>query len=196
MIAIEKTLVSEALIEEQFTCNLNACKGACCIEGDSGAPLEDEELGILEDEYPQYRDYLTDEGRQMIEDQGHYTIDPSNGVFKTPVLDNGACAYLTYEKGIALCGIDKAHAAGHTIFKKPVSCHLYPVRIKRLPDYDAVNYEEWDICKDACTLGASLKIPVYVFVREALIRKYGQSFYDTLHATAEYLKNRQEQDQS
>lgn len=191
MIIIQKVLISEDVIEEQFMCNLDACKGACCWEGDYGAPLEKEEIEILEEEYAHIADFLEDAGKEVIASEGLYTYYREEQDFGTPLLPNCACAYLTYDdQGIAKCGIEKAYEAGATSFKKPISCHLYPVRIKRSKktNYDLMNYDRWDICSAACTLGRKKQMPVYHFVKEALIRKYGVSFYDELEAIARELK--------
>ena len=186
MIIIDKVAVSDAVVEEQFTCDLHKCKGACCVEGDSGAPLENDEMLILEEDYRFFKDRLTEEGRKVIESVGHFVFDKESGKMKTPLINGKACAYITYEDGISFCGIEKAWEDGKTNFRKPVSCHLYPVRIEQLKEYEAVNYEEWNICAPACELGKKLKMPVYKFVKDALIRKYGEDFYNALQAAVEY----------
>lgn len=188
MIIIDNILISEEIVEEQFVCDLNACKGACCVEGESGAPLDDEELKLLPQAFEAAKEYMTPEGIKTIEEQGLYTDDKG---WKTPLVGGkgGPCAYVNYDdNGITYCSIEKAWSAGKTAFRKPVSCHLYPIRINKTHDVEFVNYDEWDICDPACKLGASLKVPVYKFTKEALIRKYGQEFYDTLEATIEYMK--------
>lgn len=193
MIIVQDVLLSEEVVEAQFICNLEACQGACCWEGDYGAPLEDEEIGILEAEYPNIAPFLTEEGRKTIAEKGLYEFVREEQDFGTTLLENGACAYLTFdERGIGKCGIEAAYEAGSTSFKKPVSCHLYPIRIKNAGQgsYDLMNYDRWDICSAACTLGARHQVPVYQFVREALIRKYGNEFYEELDAVAKELKLR------
>lgn len=190
MIIVQDVLISEEIIEEQFMCNLDACKGACCWEGDYGAPLEDQEIEILEAEFPNIVPYLTEEGKQSIEKEGLYSFYKEEQDFGTPLLQNGACAYLTYDElGIAKCGIEKAFLAGATSFKKPISCHLYPIRIQSAAktSYDLMNYDRWEICSAACTLGKKQKMPVYQFVKDALIRKYGKAFYEELDAVAQEL---------
>jgi len=185
MIAIDNILISDSLVQQHFVCNLNACKGACCVEGESGAPLEFEETEALEKIYPQIKNYLTEEGRKTIEEKGLYTKD-KKGVYKTPLMKDGACAYVRYENGIARCGIQTAYHEGKFNFIKPVSCHLYPVRItKNRLHKENVNYEEWEICNPACALGKSLKMPLYKFVKDALIRKFGERFYWALEKAAE-----------
>lgn len=187
MIIIDGKLISDELVTEQFVCNLNACKGACCWEGDYGAPLEKEELKILEEIQDDISPFLTKEGKAAIAEQGAYVFVEEANDFATTLLENGACAYMTYdEKGIAQCGIEQAWKAGKTDFKKPISCHLYPIRVSKneIVDFESLNYSQWDICSAACELGKSLKMPVYKFLKDAIIRKYGESFYEQLDAAA------------
>lgn len=187
MIIIDDKYISDELIEEQFVCNLGACKGACCVAGDCGAPLDKEEVKILKKIYPKITSYLRQEGIAEIEKTGTHTIDDEYG-YVTPIVDKGICAYATIDDhGIVGCGIEKAFNDGIVDFKKPVSCHLYPIRVKKYETFEALNYDRWDICKPACKNGKSLRVPVYRFLREALIRKYGQEFYQLLDKIA--LKN-------
>ena len=181
MILVEKAVISDDIKENFFVCDLDKCKGACCVEGDAGAPLEDEETIILEEIYPQVKDYLTQEGREAIEAQGTWVID-RDGDKGTPTIgNNGACAYsITDEKGVLKCGIEQASREGKTDFKKPISCHLYPIRITKYDDFDALNYDRWHICDAACVLGNKLGVPIYKFLKEALIRKYGKEWYAEL----------------
>lgn len=189
MFQLGNTLVSEAIIEKDFVCNLSACKGICCIEGDAGAPLEAEEVAILKEIYPKVKPFLTQKGIEAIEAQGEI-VTSENKELETPLIDNKACAYINYdEKGIAGCGIEKAYNAGIIDWKKPISCHLYPVRVKKYSEFSAVNYHSWEICNDACTLGKELKVPVYKFVKEALIRKFGAPWFDDLEETAAKMKS-------
>lgn len=183
MVVIEGVLVSDAVFTESFHCNLKACKGACCIEGDAGAPLEDEELKILDEEFEKIKPFLTTKGIKAIENQGKYVLDESDQTYETPLIDGGPCAYFLFDnQGVAQCGIEIAYKNGATYFQKPISCHLYPIRItkNKKNGFEAINYEKWDICKAACSLGIQLKIPVFRFLKEALIRKYGEQFYQTL----------------
>jgi hypothetical protein len=180
MIPIGKTLVSDEVISNRFVCDLKKCKGACCIEGESGAPLEKEELKLIKESYPAVKPFLTADGIKAIEEKGLYLID-DDGDFVTPLIgEGGACAFTVFENGIAACGIEKAYNEGKIPFRKPVSCHLYPVRITAYKNYDALNYHEWEICSPACKLGKKLSVPVFRFVKDALIRKYGQAWYDEL----------------
>lgn len=191
MIWIEGKLVSDALVEEYFACQLSACKGACCWEGDSGAPLEETELAVLEAIYEQVKPFLSPAGIAAIEQQGKYVRSEDDGTYGTPLIDGGPCAYMVLgADGVAQCGIERAYRAGATDFQKPISCHLYPVRVSQNPDagFEALNYHQWDICSAACRRGEAEKIPLYQFVREALVRKYGQEFYDALEGAAQFLR--------
>jgi hypothetical protein len=190
MISIDKTLVSDEVLSEQFVCDLQKCKGACCVEGDAGAPLEKEEVSILKQEYPKFKSYLREEGIAAVEKQGTHVIDPVDGEPVTPLVNGAECAYVVFdEKGTTLCGIEKAWRDGKTDFRKPVSCHLYPIRIQRYKSFDAVNYHQWQICAPACDLGKELKVPVYRFAKEALLRKYGEKWYTELETVAAHLKD-------
>lgn len=184
MFQLGKTLISENIIEKDFVCNLSACKGACCIDGDAGAPLEKEETKILEEIYPKVKPYLRKEGIEAIETQGVY-IETDEGELETPLINNADCAYVTFnDRGVALCGIEEAYNKGDISFKKPISCHLYPVRVKDYSEFSAVNYHKWYICDDACTLGKELQVPIYKFVKDALIRKFGEDWYIELEKVA------------
>lgn len=187
MIAVGEALISEDLLEKEFVCNLSACKGACCVEGDSGAPLEAEEVKILAEEYPKIEPFLRPEGQRAIAAQGTSVIDEWDGEAVTPLVNDAECAYVTFDdKGTALCGIEQAWKKGATTFRKPVSCHLYPIRIQKYQGFEAVNYHKWNICSPACSLGQELKVPVYQFTKEALIRKYGADWYQELEKVAEH----------
>ena len=186
MILIDDIIISDDVIETQFVCDLSACKGACCVEGDGGAPLEKEEIEILQRNLDKILPYLTPEGRKVIEKQGVFTMDDGEYTdYATPLIKGGACAFVTYRKdGTAGCGIEDAYNDGKINFRKPVSCHLYPIRIKNHDTMTAVNYDEWEICNAACVLGKKLKIPLYKFVKDGLVRKFGQEFYDVLEQAA------------
>lgn len=189
MLIIDDILVSEEIFDQKFVCNLAKCKGECCIAGDAGAPLASGEVLILEQEYDKFKEFLTDEGRKAIEKNGFSVYDEEDGDDKTVLIEGGPCAYINYDdKGIALCGIEKAYLAGKTHFRKPISCHLYPIRVSSVGEMQAVNYEEWDICSDACSLGKELKVPVYKFLKDPLIRAYGEEFYGILEEY--HLQNR------
>ena len=187
MIAIDNTLVSEHLIEKKFVCDINACKGECCVAGDSGAPLEKEEISILKDVLDKVKPYLPKDGLKAIEKQGVYVID-EDGDYTTPLVKGKHCAFTYFENDIAKCAIEKAFYEGKINWKKPISCHLYPVRITKYKDYEAVNYHKWEVCKPACECGAKLNVPVYKFLKEPLVRKYGNEWYKKLELAAK-LKN-------
>jgi hypothetical protein len=184
MIQIGSTLVSDELLTEAFVCDLNACKGACCVEGEYGAPLtrdEADELAALQD---QIAPYLSEEGRASIADQGAW-VTGEDGDLETPLMPTGHCAYVIEDADKKLkCGLESVHQEGVLSFKKPVSCHLYPVRVQQYSSFEAVNYHRWDICGAACALGSSLKVKVYVFVKEALVRKFGAEWYAALEKAA------------
>ena len=185
MIQIDDKLISEDLFSEEFVCNLAKCKGICCVDGDAGAPLDEDETKILDEIYPKIKSYLRPEGIQAIEEQGTYTLD-FEGDLVTPLVNNAECAYVIFdEKGYTKCAIEKAYEDGVIDWQKPISCHLYPIRITEYSNFSAINYHEWDICSDACTLGKELGVKVYQFLKKPLIRKYGEEFYQTLSESAE-----------
>jgi len=187
MFQLGKTIVSEEIIENDFVCNLNACKGACCIEGEAGAPLTAEEVQLLQDIYPAIKPFLRKEGIEAIEKQGTH-IETDLGELETPLVNGGECVYVTFdEKGIAKCGIEDAYNAGAISFQKPISCHLYPIRITEYQSFSAINYHRWPICDPACALGKELQVPVYKFLKTALIRKYGEDWYAELEKIASEL---------
>ena len=190
MIMVQDIIVSEELVTEKFICDLHSCKGACCIEGDLGAPVEAEELKILAKIFDDIKPFLSSEGIHAIRQQGYF-VEEEPGEYSTPLLADEACAYRVIDElGIMSCGIEKAYLAGATDFKKPISCHLYPIRIVKdeKSNFEAINYDRWDICSAACTLGAKEKMPVYQFLKEPIIRKYGADFYEELDGAAKYLE--------
>lgn len=191
MIIVQDKLVSDDVVEEQFVCNLTACKGACCWEGDSGAPLEKSELPILNEIFEQVKPYLSPAGIAAIEAQGKYVFFEEAKEWGTTLVDNGPCAYMTLEGGVAQCGIERAWRDGKVDFRKPISCQLYPIRVEKneISGFEALNYDRWDICSAACEKGKKEQVPVYVFLKEAIIRKYGEDFYEELDGAAQFLKN-------
>jgi hypothetical protein len=188
MLAIGKTLVSLDLLDRKFVCNLAKCKGECCIKGDAGAPLENHEIDILENIVDDVLPYMDNLGRNKVNADGVFEID-RDGDKGTVLLEDGRCAFATVtDKGVYSCAIEKANAEGKVKFQKPISCHLYPVRITKYPTYDAVNYDQWDICKPACKCGADLQVPLFRFVKDSLVRKYGSEWYEELKAIDELRK--------
>lgn len=186
MIAVGNALISEDILEKEFVCDLSKCKGACCVEGDAGAPLDGSEVALLEEIFEDVKPFLRPDGVRAIEEQGVAVQDPYDGEWVTPLVNGSECAFVIFdEKGVTKCGIEKAWENGAVDFRKPVSCHLYPVRISSYSTYDAVNYHRWEICSPACALGAQLKVPVYKFVKDGFIRKYGPEWYKELEEVAE-----------
>ncbi|HTS45401.1 MAG TPA: DUF3109 family protein [Puia sp.] len=191
MIAIDNILVSDSVVEEQFACDLNKCKGGCCEDGDAGAPLEQDEKDIINRIYEKVKPYMTEEGIREIEQNGFYQYDRSFG-WVTPTIEGKICAYgFRNKSGIIKCAFEQAYHDGLTDWKKPISCHLYPIKIKKSKhdDIEYVNYEpREEMCHPGCVLGKKLKLPAYVFLKESLIRKYGNDFYTALEATAKHLE--------
>lgn len=190
MVAIDNVLVSMDIVQQQFVCDLHACKGACCVDGDAGAPLNEDELPVIDEIYETVKPYLTQEGVAAVEAQGKYYHDDEFG-WVTPAIKGKMCAYgIIDEQGIVKCGIEQAYYDKKINWKKPISCHLFPIRISqsRSGDTDYLNYEERpSTCSAACKLGKQLKVPVYEFLKEPLIRKYGEEFYEALDATAKHI---------
>lgn len=181
MIEHRGTLISEELFERRFVCDLNACKGACCEVGDSGAPLEPEEARLIEKHLKDIVPYMSDRGRASMERQGTSMVD-MDGELVTPLVQEYAeCVYAKKDaQGIWKCGIEQAYRDGKIPFNKPKSCHLYPIRVTKLKFHDGLNYHQWPICKPACTCGAKLDVPVFRFLKGPLVRCYGQDWYDEL----------------
>jgi hypothetical protein len=185
MISIDNTLISEDILDRKFVCDLNACKGACCVAGDSGAPLDKDELDILTSLVDKVKPYMVPKGIKAVEKHGAYVID-SDGDYTTTLVSEGAeCAFVYFdETNTAKCAIEKAYYEGVVTWKKPISCHLYPIRISKYRKFEAVNYNTWDVCKPACECGKKLDVPVYKFLKEPLIRKYGKDWFKQLEKAA------------
>jgi len=180
MIVIGDTVLSDDFLENFFVCNLQKCKGACCVEGDLGAPLEEGEKAIMHQIIEEVKPFMSQEGKHEIEQQGLYIKD-EEGDFSTPTINGRECAFAIYdEKGILKCSIEQAYLQGKTSFRKPVSCHLYPARVTKYEHYEAINYDRWQICSPACGHGKALGVPLYKFLKPAFIRKFGQEWYDEL----------------
>tara|TARA_R110002111_G_scaffold2300_3_gene15009 strand:- start:273 stop:842 length:570 start_codon:yes stop_codon:yes gene_type:complete len=181
MILVGNAVISDDIKEQFFVCDLGKCKGACCVEGDAGAPLTDDEIKILDKDYPAIAPFLSVEGRDAIAEKGTWVIDQENEKGTSTIGENGACAFATTDdKGILKCGIEDAYNNGKTAFKKPISCHLYPIRITKYDEYEALNYDRWEICDAACALGNTLGVPLYRFLKDALVRKFGEEWYAEL----------------
>lgn len=188
MVQIDDVVVSLDVFREKFICNLDACKGRCCIEGDAGAPLEEEEVAELEKVLPVIWDQLSPQAREIIDRQGVCYTD-QDGDLVTSIVNGKDCVFTCYdEKGCCYCAIEKAYRDGKVDFYKPVSCHLYPIRVGNYGPYKAVNYHRWDVCKAAVILGQKENVPVYKFLKEPLIRKFGEAWYNEMESVAEELR--------
>ena len=190
---INGILVSSDILTVCFACDYQKCKGICCVEGDSGAPMLEDEETFLEDSYPLYEDLLSPEGKAVLNNQGFATVD-GDGDFVTPLIHNRECAYARFdEMGNCLCAVEmgiRSKSGCHASFVKPISCRLYPIRVAQMSNGTlALNLHRWKICKDAFTKGEELGIPVYKFLKEPIIARFGQDFYEALCAAAESLKN-------
>jgi len=180
MIQIDDKIISDNIIDRKFVCDLSKCKGACCIHGDSGAPFEESEILILEQVYNEIVPYMRAEGIKAVEEQGKYVVDVEYDKV-TPLVNGGECAYVVFDAdGIALCAIEKAFLDKKISFRKPISCYLYPIRTKVYHQYEAINYDVWDICKPAIKNGELLNVSVYKFLKEPIIQKYGEEWFEKL----------------
>ncbi len=190
MLVVDDTIVSDDVVDCSFSCNIACCKGACCVEGDSGAPLDDDEVPLLQDILPQVLPYMSPKGVEAVNRQGVAVCD-KDGDIGTPLVDGKECAFVTFDNnGVALCAIQQAYLDGVVSFPKPVSCHLYPIRVQNYGKFRAVNYHQWNVCRpakfacrqclsaDKCSLSSN--IPLYIYLKEPLIRKFGKQWYDNL----------------
>lgn len=186
MVAIDNILVSDEIFTEQFVCDLQKCKGGCCVEGDCGAPLNDKEAEVLSEAYPKVKDLLNPESKKIITKEGYYTTDSQFGKV-TPTIEGGMCAYgYLDEQGIVKCALDTKFREGKSAIPKPISCALFPIRVSERDGYIILNYEPRPgLCDPACTLGHALKMPVYKFLKEPIIRRFGKDFYTALDTIAE-----------
>ncbi|MCI5717883.1 MAG: DUF3109 family protein [Alistipes sp.] len=188
MIEIEDKIVSDDILFEPFLCDLKHCKGICCVEGDAGAPLEEEEAAILEAEYANYAPYMTEAGRRAVQEQGYAVLD-DDGDLTTPLVEGAECAYAITEKGVTLCAIERAYREGRCGFIKPVSCHLYPIRVVRFSNGAyGLNYHRWHVCSSAVKCGRRAGVPVYKSLREPIVRRFGEEFYKALECAEEMLR--------
>lgn len=188
MIELGDKVISLDIIREKFVCDLARCKGICCVEGESGAPLEDEEVELLDAEYQRIKPYLCEAGQKAVEEQGTSIRDADQEMVTPLVEGRRECAYCVFEDGIARCGIEKAWEAGATRFRKPVSCHIYPIRVKKYKGFTAVNYDRWMVCDPARVHGELKNVPVYRFVKSAIERKFGRDFYRKLQILSDSLE--------
>lgn len=189
IIEIEDKLVSQDIFEKHFVCNLSACKGACCVEGDDGAPLTLEEVDLIENHLEDIKPYMRQEAIDVVAKKGVFYMDRDNEPV-TSLVKGKDCVFVTLdEQGITKCGIERAYREKVIPFNKPISCHLYPIRVQKYAKFESLNYDRWPICKPACALGEELKVPVYKFLKEPLIRKYGEDFYQELEKVSAELNN-------
>ena len=179
MIQIGDKVVSKDLFDHHFICHLEKCEGNCCVFGDSGAPLEADEVKSLEKHLAEIKLYMRAEGLREVNEQGSWVVD-RDGDQVTPLVGREECAYVIFEKGIARCAIEKAYEEGSVPIQKPVSCHLYPIRVSPLKNAVALNYHQWSICEPARILGQKEQVPVFRFLKDPITRVYGAAFYDEL----------------
>ena len=188
IIEIGKILVSSDLLEKHFVCDLNACKGACCVEGDDGAPINQEEIDLLEEHIDTIKPYMTQAGIDVVNKEGVFYMDRFNEPV-TALVNDKDCAFVTLDKnGITKCGIEQAHREGKIPFNKPICCHLYPIRVSKFSTFESLNYDHWSICNPACSLGEQLKVPAYKFLKEPITRAYGEEFFTELEKVDEQMK--------
>ncbi len=189
MIQIEDKIVSTELFEEVFHCHLEECHGNCCVFGDSGAPLQEDEARLLEKHYKRIKPYISEQGRDAIEEQGTWHID-NDGDKVTPLIEGKECAYVFFREGTAFCGIEKAWEKEEISFRKPVSCHLYPIRVSKVGEMAALNYHHWPVCNPARILGKKKGLPVFRFLKDSITRVYGNKFYDEMEKVYEEWRKR------
>lgn len=189
MIEIDGKIISLDVFKECFMCDLGKCKGICCVEGNAGAPLEEDEIEILEQEYEAYKPYMKPEGVASIERNGFVVVD-EDGDLTTPLIDDMECAYSFEEGGVTLCAVEKAWREGRTKFQKPVSCHLYPIRVSKFRNGTyGLNYHRWNVCAPAVECGKKTGVPVYQALKEPLIRCFGEEFYEKLTEADKYMRS-------
>ncbi len=193
MVEIDGKLISEDIFTKKFVCDLSACKGACCVEGDAGAPIELNEIDAIEDELDAIKPYMRKEGIQAVEETGVFYLDIDNEPVTT-LVNGKECAFVYFESdGTAKCAIEKANSEDKIYAQKPMSCHLYPIRTKQLTEYEAINYNEWHVCKPACDCGSQLDVKVYKFLKAPIIRKWGEEFYLKLEDMDQYLESKKKE---
>ena len=187
MIQIKDTLISEDIFETCFVCDLGKCKGMCCVEGDAGAPLTHEEYEAIKDVLPEIWDDLSPKARELIEKQGIAYID-GDGELVTSIIKGRECVFTYFDAdGVCRCAIDNAFREGKISVQKPISCHLYPIRLRKYDDFTALNYDRWSVCRPALRLGKKTGIKLYQFLKEPLIRKFGEEWYQEVCQIAELL---------
>lgn len=189
MIEIDGKVVSADILTTYFACDLSRCKGICCVEGSFGAPLDDDEVGTLEEEYPRYKPYMKPEGVAAVEKQG-FAVPDYDSEYTTTLIEGKECAFSIEEDGVTLCAIEKAWRDGKTAFRKPVSCHLYPIRVVKFGNGTlGLNYHRWGVCSSALECGKKSGQPMYKALREPITRVFGEEFYNALEEAEEYIRN-------
>lgn len=191
MVEIEDKIVSDDLFEEYFCCDLDSCKGICCVEGDAGAPLDADDIENIDANIETIREYMTEEGRNTIDEQGIFVID-SDGDFTTPLINGAECAYCVQKDGITFCAIERAARDGKIDYLKPISCHLYPIRLSTIGDMTALNYHRWDVCKSAVSCGKAKGIKVYQALKEPIVRAFGEEFFSHLIEVEKYFEEQKQ----
>ena len=190
LIEVKDKIVSTQLFDKKFVCDLNACKGACCIEGNSGAPLTLDEIDLLEENIEKIMPFMRPEGIEQVEENGVFYMDEDNEAVTT-LVNGGECSFVYFdENNITKCGIEQAYNSGKIDFNKPISCHLYPIREKQFNDFRALTYDVWPICAPACACGDKLDVPVYRFLKGSIIRAYGEDFFEALGEVDKGLKSK------
>ncbi len=190
MIEIDDNIVSAEILTEKFCCDITACKGICCVEGNSGAPLNEDEVALLEKEYENYKPYMTPEGIEAVEKQGFMVID-QDGDYTTTLINDAECAYTYTDNGITLCAIEKAWFEGKTTYRKPISCHLYPIRVINFSNgTKGLNYHRWSVCSEARECGKKQGISVYKALKEPIIRAFGEEFFSSLEQAEKFIDNK------
>ncbi|MBT3173704.1 MAG: DUF3109 family protein [Lentimicrobiaceae bacterium] len=179
MIIVDNILVSDEIKDVFFECSLTACKGECCVAGDAGAPLDEEEISTLEDDVDEIMPYMSEKGKQVIKENGVFEYDV-DGTYVTPLVNDEECAFVYFKDDISFCSIEKAYNDGKIGFHKPISCHLYPVRLSKVGNSIAINYHRWDICSPAIIAGKKAGIPLYEYLKIPLIRRFGDDWYKNL----------------
>ena len=190
LIEVKDKIVSTQIFDKKFVCDLNACKGACCIEGNSGAPLTLDEIDLLEDNIDKIKPFMRPEGIEEVDANGVFYMDEDNEAVTT-LVNGGECAFVYFDENkITKCGIEQAYNSGKIDFNKPISCHLYPIREKQFNDFRALTYDVWPICAPACECGEKLDVPVYRFLKGSIIRAYGEDFFEALEEVDKGLKSK------
>lgn len=192
MLEIDDKIVSSDILSARFCCDISACHGQCCVEGNSGAPLDDDEERELRENYERYKKYMKPEGVEVIETEG-FAVRDFEGDLTTPLINDAECAYAIDENGSTWCAIEKAYLSGECEYRKPISCHLYPIRLVELSNgMTGLQYHRWSVCRAAEILGAKSGVPLYVSLKDALIRRFGSDFYEQLLDAVEYIKHEDE----